>query len=159
MTDLSILSSTGSVMGVVKPILPDVREFIRGSLHRFTRLKTYENYGIRLPNISILVNCFGNTLLYREAMSGLSEIIYQKHDDSSALDNRNLYHLLSTRIEALDIFKLEHVKSQLIHQLEYKTRCKRPAAADMMHNLACELFPEWKTCFDDVLVSARGIRV
>lgn len=45
MTELSLLSSTGNVMGVVKPILPDVREFIRGSLHMLTRLKTYENYG------------------------------------------------------------------------------------------------------------------
>lgn len=159
MTELSILSSTGSVMGVVKPILPDVREFIRGSLHMFTRLKTYENYGIRLPNISILVNCFENTLLDREAMSSLSEIIQHKHYDSSALDNRDLYHLLSTRIEALDIFKLGHVKSQPVHRLEYKTRRKGPAAADIMHSLACELFPEWKTLFDDVLVSAREIRV
>ncbi|HCS6940503.1 TPA: ParA family protein, partial [Escherichia coli] len=38
MTELSLLSSTGNVMGVVKPILPDVREFIRGSLHMLTRL-------------------------------------------------------------------------------------------------------------------------
>ena len=75
MTELSLLSSTGNVMGVVKPILPDVREFIRGSLHMLTRLKTYENYGIRLPDISILVNCIENTLLDREAMDGLAAII------------------------------------------------------------------------------------
>lgn len=73
MTELSILASTGRVMGVVKPILPDVREFIRGSLHMFSRLKTYENYGIHLPDISILVNCFENTLLDREAMDSLSK--------------------------------------------------------------------------------------
>lgn len=30
MTELAILASSGCVMGVVKPILPDVREFIRG---------------------------------------------------------------------------------------------------------------------------------
>lgn len=30
MTELSILASTGRVMGVVKPILPDVREFTAG---------------------------------------------------------------------------------------------------------------------------------
>jgi len=157
MTELSILSSTGNVMGVVKPILPDVREFIRGSLHMFTRLKTYENYGIRLPDISILVNCFENTLLDREAMEGLSAIISQRQYDSSALGNRDIYRLLDTRIEALDIYKLGHVKSQPVHRLEYKTRRKGPAAADTMHSLACELFPEWESLFNDVLV--REVRV
>lgn len=88
MTELSILASTGRVMGVVKPILPDVREFIRGSLHMFSRLKTYENYGIHLPEISILVNCFENTLLDREAMDSLSKIISEKLYDSSVLGER-----------------------------------------------------------------------
>ncbi|MDP0908066.1 ParA family protein, partial [Klebsiella pneumoniae] len=81
------------------PILPDVREFIRGSLHMLTRLKTYENYGIRLPDISILVNCIENTLLDREAMDGLAAIINEKHYDASALGNRDVYRLLNTRIE------------------------------------------------------------
>ena len=151
MTELSLLSSTGNVMGIVKPILPDVREFIRGSLHMLTRLKTYENYGIRLPDISILVNCIENTLLDREAMDGLAAIINEKHYDASALGNRDVYRLLDTRIEALDIFKLGHVKQQPVHRLEYKTRRKGPAAAVTMHDLACELFPEWQSHFSDVL--------
>ncbi|MFD1802147.1 ParA family protein [Mixta tenebrionis] len=151
MTELSVLSSTGNVLGIVKPILPDVREFIRGSLHMFARLKTYENYGIRLPDISILVNCFENTLLDREAMNSLSKIISEKLYDSSVLGGRNIFSLLNTCIEQLDIYKLGHVKSQPVHRLEYKTRRKGPAAADTMHGLACELFPEWKVLFDNVL--------
>lgn len=156
MTELSLLSSTGNVLGVVKPILPDVREFIRGSLHMLTRLQTYENYGIRLPDISILINCIENTLLDREAMDGLAAIIYQKHYDASALGNRDVYRLLNTRIGALDIFKLGHVRQQPVHRLEYKTRRKGPAAAVTMHDLACELFPEWKKRFSDVL--SREVR-
>lgn len=151
MTELSLLSSTHDVLGVVKPILPDVREFIRGSLHMLSRLKTYENYGIRLPNIAILVNCIENTILDRAAMAGLASIICEKHYDASALDNRDVYRLLNTRIEALDIYKLGHVRQQPVHRLEYKTKRKSPAAAVTMHQLACELFPEWKVKFDDVL--------
>lgn len=157
MTELSILASTGRVMGMVKPILPDVREFIRGSLHIFSRLKTYENYGICLPDVSVLVNCFENTVLDREAVTSLSTIISEKQYDSSALGDRNIFSLLNTHIEQLDIFKLGHVKSQPVHRLEYKTRRKGPAAAGTMHSLACELFPEWKTLFDGVL--AREVRV
>ncbi|MCX8959061.1 ParA family protein [Erwinia psidii] len=152
MTELSLLSSTGNVMGVVKPILPDVREFIRGSLHMLSRLKTYENYGIRLPDISILVNCIENTTLDRAAMNGLATIIREKHYDASALDNRDVYRLLDTRIEALDIYKLGHVRQQPVHRLEYRTKRKSPAAAVTLHQLACELFPEWKVKFDGVLV-------
>jgi len=122
MSEFSLLSSSGNVMGVVKSILPDVREFIRSSLHMLTRLKTYENYSIRLPDISILVTCIENTLLDREAMDGLATIINEKHYDASALGNRDFYHLLDTGIEALDIFKLGHVKQQPVHRLEYKTR-------------------------------------
>lgn len=156
MTELCLLSSSGEVMGIVKPILPDVREFIRGSLHMLTRLQTYENYGIRLPDISILVNCVENTLLDREAMDTLAAIINEKHYDASALGNRDVYRLFETRIGALDIFKLGHVKQQPVHRLEYKTRRKGPAAAVTMHDLACELFPEWKKRFSDVL--SREVR-
>ncbi|EIX9082298.1 TPA: ParA family protein [Kluyvera cryocrescens] len=156
MTELSILASSGNVLGVVKPILPDVREFIRGSLHMLTRLRTYENYGITLPGISILVNCFENTLLDREAMASLSHIISEKQYDRSVLGEREIFNLLETRIEALEIFKLGHVRAQPVHRLEYKTNRVGPAAATIIHSLACELFPQWKSQFDDVL--AREVR-
>lgn len=38
-----------------------------------------------------------------------------------------------------------------MHRLEYRTQRKTPAAAVIMHHLVSELFPEWKTRFDDVL--------
>nr|WP_310615664.1 ParA family protein [Pantoea cypripedii] len=151
MTELSLLSATGNALGVVKPILPDVREFIRGSLRMLSRLSTYENYGISLPTISILVNCIENTSLDRKALEGLSAIVREKQYDSSALANREVYRLLDTHIEKLDIYKLGHVKQQPVHRLEYKTRRKGPAAAQTMHDLASELFPQWTRQFDRVL--------
>lgn len=39
------------------------------------------------------------------------------------------------------------------HRLEYHTERKSPAAAQTMHSLVCELFPEWAERFDAVLTS------
>ena len=88
-----------------------------------------------------LVNCIENTLLDREAMDGLAAIINEKHYDASALGNRDVYRLLDTRIEALDIFSNWGTSSSSPCIVWNTKRRKGPAAAVTMHDLACELFP------------------
>ncbi|HBD1844135.1 TPA: AAA family ATPase [Salmonella enterica] len=156
MVELALLSATERVMGVVKPILPDIREFLRGSLRMLERLLPFENYGICLPEISILVNCIENTVLDRASLAELTAIVTEKRYDTSLLGGRDIYRLLNTRIDSLDIYKLGHVKAQPVHRLEYKTDRKSPAAAVTMHSLVCELFPEWKERFDAVLEMGRA---
>ncbi|CDG16768.1 ParA family protein [Xenorhabdus doucetiae] len=151
MTELVVLSATHSVLGIIKPILPDVREFLRGTLRMLTRLRSFENYGIRLPSIQILANGIEGTNLDRDTLNELTDIIEQQRYDTSALGGRRVYQLLQTRIDLLDIYKLGHVRAQPVHRLEYKTNRKSPAAAQTMHSLACELFPEWTAKFDAVL--------
>ncbi|PHM46671.1 chromosome partitioning protein Soj [Xenorhabdus miraniensis] len=118
-----------------------------------TRLRPFENYGIRLPLIQILANSIEGTNLDRDTLNELTGIIGQQRYDTSALGGRKIYQLLRTRIDLLDIYKLGHVRAQPVHRLEYKTVRKSPAAAQTMHSLACELFPEWAAKFDAVLVS------
>ncbi|MDC9594786.1 ParA family protein [Xenorhabdus sp. IM139775] len=151
MTELVVLSATHSVLGIIKPILPDVREFLRGTLRMLTRLRSFENYGIQLPFIQILANGIEGTNLDRDTLNELADIIEQQRYDTSALGGRRVYQLLQTRIDLLDIYKLGHVRAQPVHRLEYKTTRKSPAAAQTMHSLACELFPEWTAKFDAVL--------
>ncbi|OTA16826.1 tyrosine-protein kinase CpsD [Xenorhabdus vietnamensis] len=152
MTELVVLTATQFVLGIIKPILPDVREFLRGTLRMLTRLKPFENYGIQLPVIQILANGIEGTNLDRDTLNELTDIIEQQRYDTSALGGRRVYQLLNTRIDLLDIYKLGHVRAQPVHRLEYKTSRKSPAAARTMHSLACELFPEWAAKFDAVLV-------
>ncbi|WP_426576164.1 ParA family protein [Xenorhabdus stockiae] len=153
MTELVVLTATQFVLGIIKPILPDVREFLRGTLRMLTRLQSFENYGIQLPLIQILANGIEGTNLDRDTLNELTDIIEQHRYDTSALGGRQVYQLLRTRIDLLDIYKLGHVRAQPVHRLEYKTTRKSPAAAQTMHRLACELFPEWAARFDAVLVS------
>ncbi|MEX0447946.1 ParA family protein [Xenorhabdus sp. SGI246] len=153
MTELVVLTATQFVLGIIKPILPDVREFLRGTLRMLTRLRPFENYGIQLPLIQILANGIEGTNLDRDTLNELTDIIDQQRYDTSALEGRKVYQLLSTRIDLLDIYKLGHVRAQPVHRLEYKTTRKSPAAAQTMYSLACELFPEWAAKFDAVLVN------
>ncbi|CCW28933.1 ParA family protein [Xenorhabdus nematophila] len=152
MVELIVLAATKNVVGVVKPILPDVREFLRGTLRMLGRLQSFENYGIQLPSIQVFVNGIEEgTNVDKETLQELTNIIEQKKYDSSALDNRRIYQLLKTRIESLGIYKIGHVKAQPVHRLEYTTTRKSPAAAQSIYSLACELFPEWTDKFKSVL--------
>ncbi|WP_340621540.1 ParA family protein [Xenorhabdus siamensis] len=153
MTELVVLTATQFVLGIIKPILPDVREFLRGTLRMLIRLQSFENYGIQLPLIQILANGIEGTNLDRDTLNELTDIIEQQRYDASALGGRCVYQLLNTRIDLLDIYKLGHVRAQPVHRLEYKTPRKSPAAAQTIHSLACELFPEWQAKFDAVLVN------
>ncbi|WP_340609713.1 ParA family protein [Xenorhabdus bharatensis] len=151
MSELVVLAATQDVLGIIKPILPDVREFLRGTLRMLTRLRLFENYGIRLLAIQILVNGIEGTNLDRDTLSELTDIINNRRYDASALGGRQIYQLLKTRIDLLDIYKLGHVRAQPVHRLEYKTTRKSPAAAHTIHSLACELVPLWAEKFDAVL--------
>ncbi|MEQ9859590.1 ParA family protein [Pectobacterium cacticida] len=154
MAELVVMAATDSVIGVVKPILPDVREFIRGSTRLFSRLSAFEAYGFKIPDIKILVNCFENTLLDKKTLKDLRVIV---SDKSYSYPEKINISMLETVVDQLEVYKRGHVYQQPVHRLEYKTdRIMCPAAAVTMHSLACELFPSWKERFDSVLRNQTG---
>ncbi|MEL0581144.1 ParA family protein [Pectobacterium punjabense] len=154
MAELVVMAATDSVIGVVKPILPDVREFIRGSTRLFSRLAAFEAYGFKIPDIKILVNCFENTLLDKKTLKDLRGIV---SDKSYSYPEKINITMLETVVDQLEVYKRGHVYQQPVHRLEYKTdRIMCPAAAVTMHSLACELFPHWKEQFDSVLRNQTG---
>ncbi|MCL6392458.1 ParA family protein [Pectobacterium atrosepticum] len=154
MAELVVMAATDSVVGVVKPILPDVREFIRGSTRLFSRLSAFEAYGFKIPEIKILVNCFENTLLDKKTLKDLRGIV---SDKSYSYPEKINISMLETVVDQLEVYKRGHVYQQPVHRLEYKTdRMMCPAAAVTMHSLACELFPHWKEKFDSVLRNQTG---
>ncbi len=57
MFELIILAATGEMIGMVKPVLPYVREFMRGTVALMEELIPYMAFGITLPSIHMLVNC------------------------------------------------------------------------------------------------------
>ncbi len=45
MLEMIVLSATDSVVGMVNPVLPDVREFIRGTVNVMENLLPYRELG------------------------------------------------------------------------------------------------------------------
>ncbi|EIR3570738.1 ParA family protein [Salmonella enterica] len=153
MTEIVVLAAD-SVVGVIKPILPDVREFLRGTVRLVNRLLPLRMYGIKIPDIHILINHFENTVLDRQTLRELTGIVEQKKYTGSSEINISM---LNTTIEKLEVYKRGHATGQPVHRLEYTTDRKSLPAAETIHHLACELFPQWKALFDDVLRRRPGV--
>ena len=75
MLEMIVLSATESVVGMVNPVLPDVREFIRGTVNVMENLLPYRELGIPLPKVRTLVNCMDYTALARQTLAELTDII------------------------------------------------------------------------------------
>lgn len=148
MLELVLLATTHTAVAVVKPVMPDIREFLRGTVTMIEELLPYRGFGIELPPVKILVNCMDYTLLAKDALAALTGII-----DTGSYSKASVppVTLLGTLIYDLDVYKLGHNRGQPAHRLEYQTYRKSQSAAETMHSLACELFPKWSDRFDAVL--------
>lgn len=149
MLEMIVLSATESVVGMVNPVLPDVREFIRGTVNVMENLLPYRELGIPLPKVRTLVNCMDYTALARQTLAELTGIInagrYSKVLPEGAVT------LLSTQIYDLNIYKQGHAAGQPVHRLEKASARCSDSALVTMHSLACELLPEWRAFFDALL--------
>ena len=149
MLEMIVLSATESVVGMVNPVLPDVREFIRGTVNVMENLLPYRELGIPLPKVRTLVNCMDYTALARQTLAELTDIInsgrYSKVLPEGAVT------LLSTQIYDLNIYKQGHAAGQPVHRLEKASARRSDSALVTMHSLACELLPEWSGFFDELL--------
>ena len=149
MLELIVLAATDSTIGIVKPVLPDIREFLRGSIAMFEQLRSLSSYGIKLPAVRILVNCMDYTSLAKATLSQLETIVSEGKYSPYAAELP--VSLLNTQIFDLDIYKAGHFAGEPAHRLETQTRRKSDSALQTMHNLASELFPEWCGKFDELL--------
>lgn len=154
MLELILLAGTQCSVGVIKPILPDTREFLRGTLGLMEGLLPLTCYGITLPEIRILTNCMEYTTLDWQTLNSLRSIVTQgQYLRADALR----VSLLDTIILKLEIYKRGHASGQPVHRLEKTTtRTSTPAAADTLHSLACELFPQWTADFDALIQEGKG---
>ena len=156
MLELIVLAATDKVVGVVKPILPDVREFMRGTINMMETLQPFSAFGIKLPQVCVLVNCLKYTRLHRQTLSQLKEIISTgKYSQSLPSE---LVSLLNTHIYDLTIYEEGHAAGLPVHRLEKTTSRTSDSAFMTMHSLACELFPQWKGNFDALAAQSAEVR-
>lgn len=155
MLELIVLAATQTAVGVVKPVLPDVREFIRGTINMIENLLPFSALGVKLPEIQILINCMKYTRLARETYQQLEKII---NDGRYSAHSQKIHvSLLNTFIYDLEIYVEGHAVGQPAHCLEKKTGRVSDSAFVTMHSLASELFPEWRNNFDRLQSPAKGV--
>ncbi|AYW90875.1 ParA family protein [Yersinia pseudotuberculosis] len=155
MLELIVLAATQTAVGVVKPVLPDVREFIRGTINMIENLLPFSALGVKLPEIQILINCMKYTRLARETYQQLEKII---NDGRYSAHSQKIHvSLLNTFIYDLEIYVEGHAVGQPAHRLEKKTGRVSDSAFVTMHSLASELFPEWRNNFDRLQSPAKGV--
>lgn len=153
MLELVLLATNHTALAMIKPVVPDVREFLRGTIPLLEGLLPYRGFGIVLPPVKVLVNCMDYTTLAKDALEALGNIIAEGSYSSADIS----VSLLDTQIYDLDVYKTGHSLGQPAHRLEYHTDRKSLPAARTMHDLACELFPEWAERFASVLqVQPKG---
>ncbi|CNK96615.1 Tyrosine-protein kinase CpsD [Yersinia enterocolitica] len=153
MLELVILATSRSAVAIIKPVVPDVREFLRGTMTLMEGLLPYENFGIALPPVNVLVNCMDYTVLAKNAVEALTDIVEQGAYGCADIS----VSMLKTQVYDLDVYKSGHSMGLPAHRLEYDSERKSPAAADTIHALVCELLPEWADRFDAVLtVKPKG---
>lgn len=146
MSELIILAASSSVIGVVKPKLPDVREFLRGTVSLFEKLLPFSAFGIPIPSINILINCMDYDSLSISSLKELKKILEEGR--YSPVGDKIRVGLLDTHIYDLTIYEKGHAVGLPAHRLEKSTNRISDSAFSSMYKLACELLPEWKEFFD-----------
>ena len=149
MLEMVLLASTGTVLGITKPILPDVREFLRGTEAMLDKLAPLTCYGVTLPDIRIFINCLDYSRLAKDTLDAFVDNVESANHSTGAKNAR--VSLLKTRIYDLTVYRLAHAVGLPVHRLERKTLRKSDCAAKSMYDLASELFPEWEDRFAAVL--------
>lgn len=77
MLETILLAATDYAVGIIKPILPDTREFT-GNTGINRRAGAADGLRNSLPAIRILANCVEDTVLDRATLTELTQIIDQK---------------------------------------------------------------------------------
>ncbi|PMV22653.1 MULTISPECIES: ParA family protein [unclassified Pseudomonas] len=131
---------------VISPVTPEIlaaRELQRGTLKLLRDLATYQNLGISLPPLSLLINRVHPV----SANARLIQFTLRK----VFLDQPGIT-VLDTTVPAIEAYPRAATQQQAVHRVEMRRPSGRlaPAALETMRSLACELFPQWEARFKKV---------
>lgn len=128
---------------VISPVTPEIlaaREFKRGTLQLMADIKPYQHLGIDVPDIDVLINRFPSV---SNTAKSISQTLYAIFQDQEGVS------LLKTEIPAIEAYLRASTQRMPVHRVEQKKPMGRraPSASQTIQALACELFPQWESCF------------
>src|SRR5690606_25226519 len=124
----------------LSPVTPEMlaaREFRRGTLKLLSDLAPFKRLGFQPPQLSVVLN-------RADSITVDARLIRQGLRQTFAEDPG--VQVLETVIPSSVTYRHAATLGQPVHRIETRRPHGRqsPAALDVMRDLACELFPEWR---------------
>lgn len=137
--EMAVLAS-GQTISPVTPEILAARELRRGTQQLLNDIEPYRRLGIQPPPLQLLINRV-------PAVSANARLIQQTL--RLAFRGQPGVHILETEVPAIEAFPRAATQGLPAHRIEKRRPTGRiaPAALETMHNLACELCPQWKDRF------------
>ncbi|MGL4667458.1 MAG: ParA family protein, partial [Saezia sp.] len=137
---------------LISPVTPEAlsaREFRRGTLELLEDMQCYKHLGISLPKVEMLINRVPSVSNNAKLIQKMMRDVFQTKENIK---------MIQTTIPAIEVYGRSTILSQPVHRIETKKPSGRvtPAAADTIHSLARELFPDWSNRFKEVLAKPSG---
>lgn len=139
MLEMVVLASDAAI-SPLPPNMLAAREFNRGTMQMLEGLSAYGRLGLKIPPVHIVVNTLDRTKDAQMIERSVREIFHEIPE----------INVLNTTIPAAVIFREAASLGMPAHRLEYKKPADQvaPSALTTIRNLAIEVFPEWRDCFE-----------
>ncbi len=149
--EMAILASDLALSPVTPEILA-AREFRRGTLKLLRDLTPYRHLGIEPPPLHLLINRVPPVSANARLIKQTLRLVFKAEAG---------VRVLETDIPAIEAYPRAATKQLPVHRVEYRKPAGRqaPAALESMSALACELFPQWRTRFEEISVTPSSNRI
>ncbi len=125
--DMTVLASD-LILSPLRPELVSAREFMRGTLGIYKNLHIFTDYGIRLPPLKAVINCFDHTNDSKEVIANLKDLF-------ANTENPNI-ELLDFVIPSRVAYREAATRALPVHKHSSKE-------AENIRILCSLLFPQW----------------
>lgn len=136
----------------VSPVTPEIlaaRELRRGTLQLLKDIEPYRRLGIAPPPLHLLMNRIPAVSANARLIQQTLRLVFRDQDGIRVLD---------TEVPAIEAFPRAATQSLPAHRIEKRRPTHRvaPSAFETIHQLACELCPQWMDRF--ALLTGKGNR-
>ncbi len=150
---IGALQDIGVLAGdfLISPIIPEAisaKEFARGTMNMFERLRPAINLGAPLGNLS--------GIIYKKDRTDLSNLIAKELKALHHNPALESIRIIDTIVPDLSAYKKSAAAQMPVHQYERSRSGPTDSAWTTMHEIAKELFPYLSHAIDEHLITGKG---
>ena len=138
---------------LISPIIPETisaKEFARGTMAMFNRLRPMANLGAPLGNLC--------GIIYKKDRTAIADLISQELKSLEHNPSLDGIRIIETAVPALSAYTKAALEQVPVHQFERTRSGPTDSAWETMHEIARELFPHLSGAIDKRLTENAGGR-